>query len=192
MMLFFGSSAHALVEARLSYGLMNSAQGLSSIYTTSSTVPAINPNYGLGADLLVKIPLVPVGFGVRYEKMGLSASSGGLEYATDMTRTSLVLNYRLIDTLLYVGPIFTYGLSHSGNITVKNGGSKVVDYSSSSMSSYSIGLEAGVNLLTFIIGAEVGTETFPWKGATDSVGTMGAQDLQMGGSYAKIMFGFGI
>jgi hypothetical protein len=57
------------------------------------------------------------------------------------------------------------------------------------VSSYSAGLEAGANLLGFRVGAEAGYQDMKWKDATDATGLGAKQDINMSGTYAKILFG---
>ncbi len=189
---FLTTKAHALFDIKLTYGLLASNPGLGDLYSGTTTLPSIAPTYGWGADAVIKLPLIPIGFGLRYENMGMTVSSSGLEFKTAYTRTALLLNYRLIDTLLYLGPIATYGLSHSTDIKATENGSDQSHFSSDSVSSYSIGVEAGVKLLTFSVGAELGYEDFRWKGAKDSTGHLSDRDINMSGTYGKIMVGFGI
>jgi hypothetical protein len=184
--------AHALFEARLTYGLLASQPDMSALFLGQASPPAVAPTYGLGADVIVSPPLFPIGFGLRYENMGVSASSSGLEFKANYTRTAVVLNYRIIDTLLFVGPIFSYGLSHSGNIKALVNGTETANFSSNKISSYSIGLEAGAKLLGFHLGAEAGYQDFRWKEAHDSTATLADQDLNMSGSYMKVLLGIGI
>ncbi len=187
------SQSYALVEARLTYGILASRADLTKVYTgAASDVPAIAPNYGLGADALFIFPILGIGVGLRYENLGFTASSNGLEYKSSTTRTAVILNYRLIDTLMFLGPIATYGISHSNNMKWSIG-SQSADLTPSSSSSYSFGLEAGAKLGGFLLGAEVGYQNFPWKQMTDSKGTVTTRpDLDMSGTYAKVLFGFSI
>lgn len=187
------TQAFALFEAKLTYGLLGSKSYFGDVYDGATTsLPSIVPTYGLGADAVVTLPLMPLGFGLRYENQGLTASSGGLEFKTSYTRTALIINSRLIDTLLYLGPVFTYGISHSGSAKASET-SYSTKFTSSKMSSYSVGLEAGVKLVGFNVGAEVGYMNFSWKNATDSTGTIsGSRTLDMSGTYAKVMLGIGI
>jgi hypothetical protein len=184
--------AHALVDVRLTYGLLGSKPDLASMFPgTPGTLPDVTPTYGLGADIIVSPPFVPLGVGLRYENMGVTASTSGNEFKADYKRTSLLVNYRIIDTLLYLGPIFSYGLSHSGEIKATQP-SGTSTWGSSSISSYSVGLEAGAKLIGFRVGAEAGYQDFRWKDATDSTGSGTKQDINMSGTYAKITVGFGI
>lgn len=184
--------AHALFDARLTYGLLASKPDMSSLFPGQTTLPAIAPTYGLGADLIISPPLFPIGFGLRYENMGVSATSGSLEFKANYTRTAVLINYRLIDTLLFLGPIFSYGLSHSGSIKAINSGTEIANLSSTKISSYSVGLEAGAKLIGFNIGAEAGYQDFRWNDSQDSTNTLAAQDVNMSGSYVKVLVGFGL
>ncbi|MEK6774979.1 MAG: hypothetical protein AABY64_13640 [Bdellovibrionota bacterium] len=199
--LFSAPSARALFEARLTYGLLGSGPDLTSVYSgTASDVPSIAPNYGLGVDAIFVLPVVGLGFGARYENLGFKISNNGLEYKTSSTRTALVLNYRLINTLIFLGPIATYGISHSNNMkwTTTSAGPSVgsgvsADLTPETSTSYTVGVEAGIKLLSFLVGAEVGYEDFKWKKMTDSRGAVTTNpDLNMSGTYAKVLFGFGI
>lgn len=194
MVLFVSVNANALVDARLTFGMLGSQPNLSELFVGApSNLPSVAPTYGIGADLIVSPPFVPLGLGLRYENMAVSASGAGNEFKADYTRTSLLLNYRIIDTLLFLGPIFSYGLSHSGSIKAIQNGTETSNWSSSKMSSYSAGLEAGVKLIGFRLGAEAGYQDFRWKDATDSRGGIAtAKDINMSGTYAKILLGFGI
>lgn len=186
------NSAHALFEARLTYGVLGSKPDLASIYNGSSEVPAVAPNAGIGFDAIFIVPVVGIGGGLRYENMGFNTSVGSLEYKSQVTRTSLIVNYRLINTLVYLGPIATMGLSHSNNVKWTEG-STTANFTPDSATSYSVGLEAGVGLLGFILGAEAGYQNMKWTKVTDSSGTFtGTPDLDMSGSYVKVILGFGI
>lgn len=186
------AKAHALFDVRLSYGLLASNPDLSELYNGGITVPSVAPTYGIGVDGVVKLPLIPVGFGLRYENMGLTASNSGLDFKADYSRTSLLVNYHFIDTLLYVGPLLTYGISHSGKIKATENGVDKSNFSPGSVTSYSIGVEAGIKLLAFTVGAEVGYEDFRWNNSRDSTGNLPNRDINMSGSYGKIVLGFGI
>ncbi len=184
--------AHALFEARLTYGLLASKPDMAALFPGQTSAPTITPTYGLGADVIVTPPLFPIGFGLRYENMGISASSSGLEFKANYTRSALLLNYRIIDTLLFFGPIFSYGISHSGNIKAVTNGTETANFSSDKISSYSAGLEVGAKLIGFHLGAEAGYQDFHWKDAHDSTGNLANQDLNMSGAYMKVLLGFGI
>lgn len=193
-MIGFASSANALFEARLTYGLLGTKADLSTVCPTcTGAPPSIVPTYGLGADLILAIPfpLLP-GLGVRYESMGLSADANGIDIKADYTRTALIANARIIDTLIFFGPIFTYGLSHTTSLKASQGGNTQSNFSTSNATSYSLGLEAGAHLLGFLIGAEVGYMDFRWKNAIDSTGNAATRDINMSGTYAKVLLGLSL
>lgn len=188
----FATPAHAIFEVRLTYGLLASKPDLAPLFTGNPEVPTVAPTYGLGADAIISPPLFPFGFGIRYESMGVDASTSGIEFKANYSRTALLLNYRIIDTLLFLGPIFTYGISHSGDIKALQNDVETASFSSNKISSYSIGLEAGVKLIGFHLGAELGYQDFRWKDSVDSTGNIANQDINLSGSYAKVLLGFGI
>lgn len=194
MLSLLSANAHALIDARVSYGLLATTADLGPLCPScSADAPAIVPTYGLGADVIVTlpIPLMP-GVGIRYENMGLSASSNNVEFEANYTRTALLLTWRPIDTFLYLGPNLTYGLSHSTSLTAVDNGTKRADFSADGVSSYSVGLEAGIKLIGFSVGAEVGYMNFQWKDAKDATGNAPTQDINMSGTYTKILLGFSI
>ena len=191
---FISLPAHAIFEARLTYGLLGSQPDLAPLFTAApaGSLPSVAPTYGLGADVIVSPPFFPIGVGLRYENMGLDATSGAYQFKASYTRTALLVNYRIIDTLMFLGPIFSYGLSHSGELLANQNGIETGHFTSDAISSYSLGLEAGVKLIGFHLGAEAGYTDFRWKNAKNSHNAATSQDINMSGTYAKILLGFGI
>lgn len=193
LILLVAQTSFALVEVRAGYGVLASKPDLTGFYTgSSSDVPTAVPNVGLTVDALVTIPFVGLGVGARIENMNIDYDSDLLGVKNKLTRNSLILNYRLIDTLIYLGPILTYGITHTNGIKMSTNGSPIADISSNKVSSYSVGLEAGAKLLGLMVGAEVGTMAMKYKDATDSLQPAVVKDLDMSGTYAKIFIGFGI
>lgn len=191
-------SSWALFEARLTYGSLASQQDLSSVCqgscTAPSNAPAIVPTFGFGGDAIIKLPVIPFGFGLRTEDMKLSASTSSIDADIKYKRTALIVNYRFIDTLIHFGVIGTYGLSHSGNITIKEGGTTKVDVSPNSPSSYSLGLELEAKPLVvvpIVVGAEAGYMSFKWGSSTNSVDSS-KKDIDLSGSYLKVFLGIDI
>jgi hypothetical protein len=187
----FSMSSHALVELRVGYGIMASKPDLASVYSTTLEMPTATPAVGLSTEVLVQIPLVGIGGGIRNENLGITYDANGIGIENKMTRTALVLNYRLIDTLLYLGPIVTYGVNHSGSMKISANSNTVVDLKPDSITSYSVGLEAGVKLIGFLVGAEAGIIDMRYKNAVDQINTANHADLNMSGSYMRIVAGFG-
>lgn len=188
----FSQEAHALVDLRLNYGLLVSNTDLSPLCPScGGSAPSIVPTYGLGADVVVNLPLPLLpGFGLRYEDMGLTASGNGVEFKEKYTRTALLLNYHIIDTLIYLGPIVTYGVSHSVSMKATESGTVKADFGGGSQTSYSLGLEGGVHLAGLIVGGEVGYMDFRWKNAVDATGNAPTQDINMSGTYLKLAVGY--
>lgn len=184
--------ALAVVEARLTYGLNATKMDLAQFYTGSTaSVPSVTPLYGIGGEILFNIPMMGWGLGLRYENLGLKASSNGLEFNSTLTRTAAVGYYRLIDTVLFLGPIASIGLSHKGELKVKENSVDLSSFSSSSASSTSIGLEAGIRVVGLVVGMEAGYLTCKFSGVNDSgVAALGSKDLDMSGTYAKVFVGF--
>ena len=191
-------SSWALFEARLTYGSLASNQDLSSICqgscTTPSGAPGIVPTVGLGVDAIVALPMIPIGFGIRTEDMKLSASTSSIDAEVKFNRTAVLLNYRLIDTIVHFGPIASIGISHTGNMNLKEGGSTKVDLTPGSLSSYSLGLELGVKPLIVVpitVGAEAGYMSFKWGDVTNSIDSS-VKDVDMSGYYLKVFLGLDI
>lgn len=189
------TSAWALLEARLSYGSLASQQSLQDICNGScvapSNAPAIVPTFGFGLDVIISPPVIPFGFGLRTENMKLNASSNGVEADLHYDRTALIVNYRLIDTIVHFGPIATYGLTHSGGMTIKENGTTRVDLSPGSVTSYSLGLELEVKpliVLPLIVGVEAGYMSFKWGETTNTVDNS-KKDVDLSGTYLKAFIG---
>lgn len=191
-------SSWALFEARLTYGALNSTQAYSSVCQGScaspTSAPGVAPTYGTGADAILKLPFIPVGLGVRYENMGLAASASAVDVDVKYSRTALLVNYRLIDTIVHFGPIASYGISHTGSMSIKEGGVTRVDLAPTTMSSYSVGLELEVKpliVIPLVIGVEGGYMGFNWNGVTNSIDST-KKDVDLSGTYLKVFLGLDI
>jgi hypothetical protein len=149
---------------------------------------------GVGLDAIVKLPMIPIGFGLRYEGLKLSGDQGTSSTEINYTRTAVLINYRLIDTIVHFGPIASFGLSHTGNLTLKENGNTRVDLAPSTMSSYSLGLELEVKpliVLPLVVGAELGYMGFKWDGVTNSIDNT-KKDVDLSGTYFKVFLGLDI
>ncbi len=185
--------AWSIVEIRMTYAQVATDPKESLTLSESSPqFPSDAPAVGLGADLVFFIPLTGVGIGVRHEDFGLDFSKGGTKYESNSSRTSLLLGWRWVDTLMYFGPVLTYGISHSGgNAKIIEGGTTTSDLVSDSQTSYTAGLELGTKLLGFRVGVEAGYMNYEWKNLTGTVGTSTSK-LDLSGTYGKVIIGFGI
>lgn len=187
-----GYNAHALIELKVGYGALASTTDLGPLYSTPGDVPGIVPQHGLVADLIVSPPLLSWGFGLRTESLGLSASSGDLKFDSKMNRTSALVSYRLIDTLLYLGPVATFGLTNKLTMKIIDNGTEISNFSSDKSTSYSIGIEGGVKLVGLLIGGELGYQSLKFKDADDTgTANMPTQDIDLSGTYLRVGIGFG-
>lgn len=173
--LFMAANASALFEARLGYGV-NTPQE-----KDISSTAALSTMTGFNLDAIAELPMVPFGFGLRYESMGLDVNQGGATYNTDLTRLSLLLNYRIIDFFTYFGVIGTIGFAN--NATVKNVpllGNQ--DYTADL--TYTVGVEGGLSFGLLMVGAELGYTMATYEGNVPN-----ATSLKLDGIYAKALAG---
>lgn len=181
-------TSHALVDLRATYGVLP----IKSQDSCEPNCPTAALG-GIGADVIVSPPLFPIGIGARYEKQGATASVNSIDFDMQMERMALIVNYRLINTFLHFGPIFTYGISHKTSLKASFGGATVADYSSDKGDSYSLGLELGVKPLIVIplmVGVEAGYLSYKGKDARDSV-SGNTDDIDYSGTYMKAFLGIG-
>ena len=174
--------SQALLELRLNYGANLAEVKEFKTQLSAAGIPAVSGSYGIGADVVVSLPMVPFGFGIRYEDLSASVGDAANGLSTKFNRTALLLNYRFWDTGIYIGAIGTYGLSHSIGETLTIG-STVVDASSgiTGAQSYSIGIEAGTHLFGMLLGADAG-----YLSSSYTKGTKRTMD----GAYFKVQAGF--
>ncbi len=155
---------------------------------------------GLGFDVVAKIPLIPFGFGIRYDNMKQSVEVPGVAKLTqDFKATSLLLNYRFWDTLAYVGPIFTYGLSNQSTLDLEVTANPSQNFSGKAgkATAYTAGIEGGLKLGLLRLGAEAGYGSFIAQDIKDSAGaplvatTKSAEKIDLTGPYFRIQLGVG-
>ena len=187
-------ASQALIEARITYGGLGSkdfAADACGALCTSSNIPAIVPFIGTGADVIISLPLIPFGFGVRYEKIGISASSSNAELTASIERIAAILNYRIIDTIIHFGPIATIGLTTKTQMKIVESGVTRANYDATAADSATVGIEFGIKPLIVIpisIGAEAGYEYLKIKNAKNSVDSS-THDLDLSGGYLKVFLG---
>ena len=168
------SIANGLVQFRGSYGLQTVKPD------QISTLPTYSKLTGYSADVIISPPLFPFAFGLLHEIMGTEESNDVGKITVDVTRTSGLVSMRLIDTLIFIGAIGTVGLAHGGDLTVEVSGLKTTTENDIS-GSYSLGVEGGVKLVGFLVGAEVGYMGLKLKGTTDQ---------KLDGAYTKVHIGY--
>lgn len=181
MILSFANEAMALVDLRLTYGLHTI--GKSDDLGTGDS-PKVVPLTGLGADVIFSPPLFPLGFGLRYEQMGAKFTGGDYSLDNAITRTAAIVNFRIIDTLIMVGPIFTWGLTHSTSVKFKDS-STAYNLKSTNATSYTAGLEAGLKV-PFLVGGEIGYMNMK---INDLESSGISEDTTYAGAYTKLFVG---
>jgi hypothetical protein len=138
------------------------------------------------ADLFVNLPALPIGFGVRHEWLNLDAG-GGNNVDIEARNLALLIDLRLIDTdAFYIGPIVSIGQS-TADIDFESGGVKFSDRIDNDNLTYSGGLEAGVFIGDFILGAEAGYQNIEFEDSSTGSNVNGAIDAS--GFYGKAMIG---
>jgi hypothetical protein len=138
------------------------------------------------ADIFFNIPVSPLGIGVRHEWINSSQGNGPSSWDLKANNLSLMVDLRLIDSVVYFGPIVSVGYPWAD-----------LDFSSNSASinhqidrdqlSYSGGLEAGLILGRFIIGAEAGYQSLKFNQNDTTTGVN--SELDLSGPYGKAMVG---
>ncbi len=170
----FSFQAQALVELRAGYGAQTPSED-SYIGQTVGTMSGFN------LDAIISPPLLPIGIGLRYESMGLDLTTALTTVETDMERLSLIINYRFIDLFAYFGLIGTLGFSNSLEGTFAGNNAEFEsDFTSS------LGVEGGVSLGLFSLGAEVGYFMAKFEEKNNLL-----TDINLDGPYAKVLVGVG-
>ena len=177
---FYQESAQALVEARLHYHL----QSIDTDVIRPSG-PSLSNLTGIGVDVIASPPIIPLAFGLRYEWLGgkKSHQTNSDRVEADINRLSALVSYRLIDSLILLGLIGTFGIHEEGTTVVTTRGGSPQKFKGDIKNSYSIGVEGGVKLLSYSLGAELGFSKLVDKGVRPN------QKYQ--GAYAKVFLGFG-
>ena len=199
--------ANALVDLRVGYGLNNGnpSQFNSAMDSLNPGYPAAKSMTGFNLDAILSLPLVPFGFGIRYESLSASAnqnfaaSSAALASKFTFDRLALLVNYHIIDTLVYFGPLATYGITNTSKLNIDCdlcSPATHIASQASSVTTYSVGVEGGLKLLLLRVGAELGYASFTGKdyaynGANFSSAGSNVK-IEMNGLYAKVLLGIGI
>ncbi len=178
----FTNTSEAIVELRAGYGLLTSdPDDVNSV--------EIKALAGFHADAVVSLPLFPLGFGVRYESLGMKndANVGAIntEVDIDYERISLIVNKSLLSLVVVnIGLIGTIGISESleSDVTL-NGVSQGKSTFDDGMT-FTVGAEASAGLGLFSVGAEVGYQL-------GELETSGGSKFKTDGPYLKAMVGFG-
>lgn len=205
-------TAQALIEIRGGYSSLNAEPtGFTSAFkSTSAACPSgcdlgFKGTAGLAADVIVSPPLFPIGFGLRIENFQSKPTATYLngsstEFTFKYNRLALLVNYRLIDTLVYLGPIASFGIGDTATLdystktlagTVTSSGT----LTPGSKSSYSVGVEAGASLMMLMAGLEVGYSSLSASSLKDSSSNTltfngnNLDNVSMSGMYYRINLG---
>jgi hypothetical protein len=193
----------AMFDIRGGFGTQNGIpKDVNDTFTGDTDIKSIN---GLTADVMFHLPLIGLGVGLRYEDMSTKTNdnlSGGsiLDKKFSVQRTSAVVDYRLIDTLVYFGVIGTYGLAHTikyyydCNGGICSGFPNPFNGTAQSPSSYSLGVEAGLKVSHITLGAELGYQVMTASSFVDNGVYITNSDgsnvaLNFSGVYYKLMLG---
>lgn len=156
--------------------------------------PEMSKQDTITIDAIVKIPMIPIGFGLRHEGFTEERSAFAEDMNLKAKRVSLLFNYRFIDTLFYAGAIGSYGISHDLTLAIPTDPEKIT---SDSAKSYSIGVEGGLKLGLFRIGAELGQQSLVFDnlkaidGLVPNKNGLNINEIDMSGMYYKLMIGVG-
>ncbi len=182
MLFAFTSQAQALFEIRAGYGVNTPADSRADIAGGLASVGLTNMS-GFNLDAIVEPPMIPFGFGLRYESMGFDIEDTGVgNFESDLERISLLVNYRIIDLFFYFGAIATIGFSNDVTVNVPGAADATYDADLT----YSIGAEAGVSLGLIQLGAELGYNIATYENSSNS-----PSELNFDGVYMKALVGVG-
>ena len=189
-------NANALLgEVRIFYGnASGEPKDFNNAFYNFQDGPKIGTQAYSGLDAIAMLPVIPLGFGIRYETSSFSKTEFAEQVDYTLARTALVLNYRIVNTGFYVGPIITYGVSNS--ITFKLPLDPEV-YTAGKSNSYSLGLEAGAKLGLFRMGIEVGQLHLVYSDLKDISGVvpnkngLNINQLDFSSNYYKVLLGIG-
>lgn len=188
--LFLLQPAQALINARVGGGLVSTSNTDDMKALAATGMPKLDSQVGLMADAFVDPPGIPIGLGLRYEKMMSEKTVGGDKAKIDFTRTSLLINKRFIETVLNIGAVATVGLANKLDYTTTTSGTEI-KYTAETGFTASIGAEAGVTLGFFYLGAELGYLHAPLGDIKPPAGVTvtPTPKADMSGTYAYVLLG---
>ncbi len=188
------STANAVIELKGGYTLHQTSPG--GLNDAFAGAPKIDQMQSISFDVMGNVPLLPVGLGVRHETLKRNETAGANGSEVNWSRTSILVNKRFIDTLVYLGPIATFSVASDFKYRSTIAGVST-DYKTDSQLNATVGVEAGAKLTLLRIGAEVGYHYAPMGELKTSAGvpvTNGAGEkvtFDMSGTYARVVVGFG-
>lgn len=179
----FSFNANAVLDLRAGYGIQTPGDDDGGTLETIA---------GFNLDAIINIPMVPFGFGLRYENMGKELSGtiplvGAYTADMSVTRVALLINYRIIDLFAYFGLIGTVGLVNDASLEFGGvlAGANAAEYDSPL--TYSAGLEGGFSFGLISVGGELGYIAANFEQTNNPSNT----DVDLSGIYAKALVGIG-
>ncbi len=188
------SSAHAIIDLEGGYSVLNSVPDQLNSYGSSvKSASGIHKEEGFSGDLRLTLPGMPFGLGVRYEDWTKKATGNTNSVDSSFKRVSLIVEHRFIDTIVYIGVLGTVGLSNEFKYAVQNDQT----YTASGSVTGSAGVEGGVTLGIFTVGAELGYLIAPLSDLKQSNGQDATNNgsnvkVNMSGGYGRITVGLNI
>lgn len=196
MILLLGSFvAHSFVEFHSHYGSINSSPSkFNNGYYNFQDAPKLEKQTFLGFDAIARFGAFPLRIGLRYESIGEEHTKYNKKVQLTASRFSGVLNYRMINSKIYLGLIGTYGFSHHLQIDLPN---DVETFDTSSGNSKSLGLEGGVKFGPLRLGGEIGQLYLNFAKLKNKAGLTPVQngiqidEVDLSAPYYKIIIGVG-
>jgi len=136
-------------------------------------------NYNV--DVFLNIPLCPLNVGLRREWMNTKSSGNATDSEIDVNQLMVLVDWRLLDNVVYVGPIVGVGFP-KGDLKI-NGSKTSLDRNHLT---YSLAGEAGLKLGGFILGAEAGYSSMSFDTQSDD---LNKTTVNLSGFYGKAMVG---
>lgn len=152
----------------------------------------------IGFDLLINPLFLPggLGFGMRFDSFQTAQKDGNDEFSYSGSSFSMLVNYRLINTGFYAGPLIGIGVGNSAKVETVFGSAPKTTYEAGKIRNISFGVEGGARVTSLVFGGEFGYQYYNVKNfmdgnanyLTNSMGTPKEGDLS--GLYMKISCGF--
>lgn len=187
--------ASALIELKGAYSLFNTNP--SDLNDSFAGQPKIDQMQAISFDVMGRVPTMPVGLGVRHEMFSRDETGPSVKSKIDWKRTSILVNKRLIDTGIYLGPVATVSFASDFKYRSENGLVKN-NYKTEATMTATAGVEAGFKTMLLSAGVEAGYLYAPMGHLRDS--TTGADflngngqkvDVNLSGPYLRATVGFG-
>lgn len=126
--------------------------------------------------------ILPINLGIGYRYETDEGTKTINEFYNDyysFVRHSLLLNYRIINNSFYLGPVFTYGLSHDLTVNSNQLNSTFGPTPLKVRSSYTLSLESGFHWNIFLLGIDVGARKIILDSSNTTIETFGKVTLGM-------------